>query len=92
MPGSPSVSARRTSCATYLEFFLILGSGPRGNQARINGVMGTVEDVRLRTIVLRDGDGAVQGFRGSITSLNFSKQFVFATVDVRVLAVRTRRS
>jgi len=68
-------------------FFLILEDQVRvGDQARINGVMGTVEDVRLRTIVLRDGDGAVQVFpNGSITSLaNFSKQFVFATVDVRV--------
>jgi len=68
-------------------FFLILEDQVRvGDQARINGVMGIVEDVRLRTIVLRDGDGAVQVFpNGSITSLaNFSKQFVFATVDVRV--------
>jgi moderate conductance mechanosensitive channel len=68
-------------------FFLILEDQVRvGDQARINGVMGTVEDVRLRTIVLRDGDGAVQVFpNGSITSLaNFSKQFAFATVDVRV--------
>lgn len=68
-------------------FFLILEDQVRvGDQARINGVMGTVEDVRLRTIVLRDGDGAVQVFpNGSITSLaNFSKQFAYATVDVRV--------
>jgi small conductance mechanosensitive channel len=68
-------------------FFLILEDQVRvGDQARINGVMGTVEEVRLRTIVLRDGDGAVQVFpNGSITSLaNFSKQFAFATVDVRV--------
>ena len=68
-------------------FFLILEDQVRvGDQARINGVMGIVEEVRLRTIVLRDGDGAVQVFpNGSITSLaNFSKQFAFATVDVRV--------
>jgi len=68
-------------------FFLILEDQVRvGDQARINGVMGMVEDVRLRTIVLRDGDGAVQVFpNGSITSLaNFSKHYVFAIVDVRV--------
>lgn len=73
-------------------FFLILEDQVRvGDQARINGVMGTVEDVRLRTIVLRDGDGAVQVFpNGSITSLaNFSKQFAFATLDVRVPYTQT---
>ena len=68
-------------------FFLILEDQVRvGDQARINGVTGMVEDVRLRTIVLRDGDGAVQVFpNGSITALaNLSKQFAMATVDVRV--------
>jgi moderate conductance mechanosensitive channel len=68
-------------------FFLILEDQVRvGDQARINGIAGMIEDVRLRTIVLRDGDGAVQVFpNGSITALaNLSKQFVIATVDVRL--------
>ena len=77
-------------------FFLILEDQVRmGDQARINGVMGTVEDVRLRTIVLRDGDGAVQVFpNGSITSLaNLSKQFVVChRRRARTVQPRTRRS
>jgi moderate conductance mechanosensitive channel len=68
-------------------FFLILEDQVRvGDAARINGVSGTVEQVKLRTIVLRDGDGAVQVFpNGSVTTLaNLSKDFAFATVDMRV--------
>jgi moderate conductance mechanosensitive channel len=68
-------------------FFLILEDQVRvGDQARINGVGGTVEQINLRTIVLRDGEGAVQVFpNGSITALaNLSKQFAFAIVDMRV--------
>jgi len=68
-------------------FFLILEDQVRiGDVARINGVGGVVEQIKLRTIVLRDGDGAVQVFpNGTITSLaNLSKQFAYATVDVRV--------
>ena len=68
-------------------FFLILEDQVRvGDLARINGVTGTVEQINLRTIVLRDGEGAVQVFpNGTITALaNLSKQFAYAVVDVRV--------
>jgi len=68
-------------------FFLILEDQVRiGDQARINGVTGTVEEINLRTIVVRDGDGAVQVFpNGTITTLaNLSKQYAFAVVEVRV--------
>ena len=68
-------------------FFLILEDQVRiGDLARINGVAGTVEQINLRTIVLRDGEGAVQVFpNGTITALaNLSKQFAYAVVDFRV--------
>jgi small conductance mechanosensitive channel len=68
-------------------FFLILEDQVRiGDLARINGVAGTVEQINLRTIVLRDFEGAVQVFpNGTITGLaNLSKQFSYAVVDVRV--------
>jgi moderate conductance mechanosensitive channel len=68
-------------------FFIILEDQVRvGDLARLNGVGGTVEQINLRTIVLRDADGAVQVFpNGTITSLaNLSKQFAYATVDIRV--------
>src|SRR4029078_13046770 len=68
-------------------FFLILEDQVRiGDLARINGVAGIVEQINLRTIVLRDGEGAVQVFpNGTITALaNLSKLFAFAVVDVRI--------
>jgi len=68
-------------------FFLILEDQVRiGDIARINGVGGTVEQINLRTIVLRDGEGAVQVFpNGTITTLaNLSKQYAYAIVDMRV--------
>ena len=68
-------------------FFLILEDQVRiGDIARINGIAGLVEQVNLRTIVLRDGEGAVQVFpNGTITTLaNLSKQFAYAVVDARV--------
>jgi small conductance mechanosensitive channel len=68
-------------------FFLILEDQIRvGDLARINGVAGSVEQINLRTIVLRDQEGAVQVFpNGTITTLaNLSKQFAYAVVDVRV--------
>lgn len=68
-------------------FFLILEDQVRiGDLARINGVAGTVEQINLRTIVLRDGEGAVQVFpNGTITALaNLSKQYAYAVVDIRV--------
>jgi len=67
-------------------FFLILEDQVRiGDLARINGVAGIVEQINLRTIVVRDGEGAVQVFpNGTITALaNLSKQFSYAIVDVR---------
>ncbi len=68
-------------------FFLILEDQVRiGDLARINGVGGTVEQINLRTIILRDFEGAVQVFpNGTITALaNLSKQYAYAVVDVRV--------
>jgi len=68
-------------------FFLILEDQVRvGDVARINGVGGTVEQINLRTIVVRDGEGAVQVFpNGTITTLaNLSKQFAYAVVDLRL--------
>jgi small conductance mechanosensitive channel len=68
-------------------FFLILEDQVRiGDLARINGIAGTVEQINLRTIVLRDVEGAVQVFpNGTITALaNLSKQFAYAIVDMRV--------
>lgn len=68
-------------------FFLILEDQVRvGDIARINGTTGTIERVNLRTIVLRDAEGAVHVFpNGTITALaNLSKQFAYAIVDVRV--------
>ena len=45
-------------------FFMILEDQVRvGDIARINGVSGVVEQINLRTIVLRDGEGAVRCFR-----------------------------
>jgi moderate conductance mechanosensitive channel len=68
-------------------FFLILEDQVRiGDIARINGVAGSIEQINLRTIVLRDFEGAVQVFpNGTITSLaNLSKQFAYAVVDVKI--------
>jgi small conductance mechanosensitive channel len=68
-------------------FFIILEDQVRvGDIARINGTGGVVEEINLRTIVLRDGEGSVQVFpNGTITALaNMSKQFAYAVVDVRV--------
>jgi small conductance mechanosensitive channel len=68
-------------------FFLILEDQVRvGDIAKINGVGGTVEQINLRTIVLRDGEGAVQVFpNGTINTLaNMSKIYAYAVVDARV--------
>ena len=68
-------------------FFLILEDQVRvGDSVRINGTAGTVEQINLRTIVLRDGEGAVQVFpNGTIASLaNLSKQYAYAIVDVKI--------
>src|SRR5438046_9885562 len=74
-------------------FFLILEDQVRvGDVARINGISGTVEQINLRTIVLRDGEGAVQVFpNGTVTALaNLSKQFAYAIVDVRITSSEER--
>ncbi len=68
-------------------FFLILEDQVRiGDLAQIQNVTGTVEQINLRTIVLRDADGAVHVFpNGTITTLaNLSKDFAFAVVDLTV--------
>src|SRR5581483_10436461 len=68
-------------------FFLILEDQVRvGDSVRINGVDGTVEQINLRTIVLRDGDGAVHVFpNGTVTALaNLSKAYAYAVVDFRI--------
>ena len=68
-------------------FFIIIEDQVRvGDLARVNGVGGTVEELNLRTLVLRDNDGAVQVFpNGSISTLaNLSKQYGYAVVDLRV--------
>jgi moderate conductance mechanosensitive channel len=57
-----------------------------GDVAEINGIGGAVEEINLRTIVLRDAEGAVQVFpNGTIGTLaNMSKIYAYAVVDVRV--------
>ena len=68
-------------------FFLILEDQVRvGDLAKINGVTGIIEQISLRTIVLRDSEGAVQVFpNGTVNTLaNLSKHFAYAVVDVRV--------
>jgi small-conductance mechanosensitive channel len=68
-------------------FFLILEDQVRvGDNARVNGISGRVEQINLRTIVVRDAEGAVQVFpNGTVTSLaNMSKLFAYAIVDVQV--------
>lgn len=68
-------------------FFVILEDQVRiGDLARINAIAGIVEEINLRTIVLRDGDGAVHVFpNGTITALaNLSKGYSYAVVDVRM--------
>ncbi len=66
-------------------FFLILEDQVRvGDLAQIQNVTGLVEQINLRTMVLRDGDGAVHVFpNGTIATLaNLSKDFAFAVVDL----------
>jgi small conductance mechanosensitive channel len=68
-------------------FFILLEDQVRvGDNARINNVAGSIEEINLRTIVIRDGEGAVHVVpNGSITALaNLSKHFAFAVVDVRM--------
>jgi small-conductance mechanosensitive channel len=68
-------------------FFVILEDQVRiGDLARINAVTGIIEEINLRTIVLRDADAAVHVFpNGTITALaNLSKGYSYAVVDVRL--------
>jgi small conductance mechanosensitive channel len=68
-------------------FFLILEDQVRvGDVAAINGTGGLVEEINLRTIVLRDQEGAVHVFpNGSINTLaNRSKDFSYYVVDLGI--------
>jgi moderate conductance mechanosensitive channel len=66
-------------------FFLILEDQVRvGDVAAINGTGGLVEQINLRTIVLRDEEGAVHVFpNGAITTLaNRSKDFSYYVITL----------
>jgi len=68
-------------------FFLILEDQVRvGDVVAINGTGGLVEELNLRTIVLRDVEGAVHVFpNGSITTLaNRSKDFSYFVIDLPI--------
>jgi small-conductance mechanosensitive channel len=68
-------------------FFLIIENQIRvGDVAVINGTGGLVEEINLRTVVLRDHEGAVHVFpNGAITELaNRSKDFSYYVTDVGV--------
>jgi small conductance mechanosensitive channel len=68
-------------------FFLTLENQVRvGDVAVINGVAGLVEEINLRTLVLRDGEGSVHIFpNGSIERLsNRTKDYSYAVVDVGI--------
>ena len=68
-------------------FFVILEDQVRvGDSATINGVAGLVEELNLRTIVIRDGEGAVHVFpNGAINTLaNRSKDFSFYVIDLAI--------
>ncbi len=67
--------------------FMLLENQVRINDiAIINGVTGLVEEINLRTTVLRAGDGAVHVFpNGAITSLaNLTLQYSYYVFDVEV--------
>jgi small conductance mechanosensitive channel len=68
-------------------FFVIVEDQVRiGDLARINAITGTIEEINLRTTVLRDADGAVHVFpNGTITALaNLSKGYSYAVVDIQM--------
>jgi small conductance mechanosensitive channel len=68
-------------------FFLILEDSVRvGDSAAINGIGGLVEEINLRTIVLRDEEGTVHIFpNGAITTLaNRSKHFSYYVMTVAI--------
>ena len=68
-------------------FFMLMENQIRvGDVVRINGTGGLVEDINLRTTVLRDLEGTVHVFpNGSITSVsNMTKEWSRAVIDVGV--------
>jgi small-conductance mechanosensitive channel len=68
-------------------FFLILEDQVRvGDVAAINGTGGLVEQINLRTIVLRDQEGAVHVFpNGAINTLaNRSKDYSYYVIDLGI--------
>jgi small conductance mechanosensitive channel len=68
-------------------FFLIFENQIRvGDAAEIDGVHGIVESIHLRTVVVRDVEGAVHVIPcGSISKLaNLTKDFAYAVVDAVV--------
>ena len=68
-------------------FFLILEDQVRvGDVVAINGTGGLVEQINLRTIVLRDGEGTVHVFpNGAINTLaNRSKDYSYYVIDLGV--------
>jgi small-conductance mechanosensitive channel len=68
-------------------FFLILEDQVRvGDVAVVNGISGSVEQINLRTIILRDGEGAVHVIpNGQITTLaNRSKDFSYYVIDLGI--------
>jgi len=68
-------------------FFIIFDDQVRvGDTAEINGTIGLIEAMTLRTIVLRDARGAVYVFPcGSVAKLaNLTKDFAYAVLDVQV--------
>ena len=76
-------------------FFMILEDQVRvGDSASINGTGGLVEQINLRTIVLRDEEGTVHVFpNGAITTLaNRSKDFSYYVITLRDPVSRGRRT
>ncbi len=68
-------------------FFLILEDQIRvGDVAKINGIGGTVENIRLRTTILRDSEGTVHTFpNGEIKQVaNLTKEYSYYLIDLGV--------
>jgi len=68
-------------------FFLILEDQIRvGDVAKINGIGGTVENIRLRTTILRDSEGTVHIFpNGEIKQVaNLTKEYSYYLIDLGV--------
>jgi small conductance mechanosensitive channel len=68
-------------------FFLILEDQIRvGDVAKINGVGGTVENIQLRTTILRDAEGIVHIFpNGEIKQVaNLTKEFSYYLINLGV--------